>query len=436
MEPIWIVTIVTAAMVALILLGVHVAVALGIMSLAGLWWITGSSQVAINLLSTTSFNALQSYEFGVIPLFVLMGAFFGHGLSAELFDAANVVMHRVRGGLAIATVLGNGIFAAITGSSMASAAAFSRISFPPMITMGYDRRFAAGCVAGSSVLGMLIPPSILFIIYGILTQASIGKLFIAGIIPGLILMLIYCIGIVTIVRARPALVGQVVEQASGAHRSKAIMLLRPWPVIVLIVAVLGGIYRGFFTPNEAAAVGTAGALVIAATKRQLTWVRLKECVVEAGLTTGSIMLLLITAQMYSRMIALSGVIQGLDHTLGTLALPGLGVLTIVVVLILLLGTIVDSASILLLVVPIAYPILTRFGYDPIWLGVVIVIATEMGLITPPFGLSVFTVKAALGNQITLPEIFSGSVPFLLMMGVTLVLIIAFPVLSIWLVQFM
>ena len=203
MGPIEIVAVVTAVMVALILAGVHVAVALGAMSFVGVWLISGNPQVAINLLGTTFFNALQSYEFGVIPLFVLMGSLFGHGISGELFDAANVLLRRVRGGLAMATVVGNGVFAAITGSSMASAAAFSRIAFGPMISMGYDRRLAAGAIAGSSVLGMLIPPSILFIIYGILTQASIGKLFIAGILPGLLMVVIYCLGIAFMVALRP-----------------------------------------------------------------------------------------------------------------------------------------------------------------------------------------------------------------------------------------
>ena len=198
MEPITIVILTTACMVLLILLGFHVAVALGAMSLIGLWAISGQPSTAINLLATTFFNALKSYEFGVIPLFVLMGAVFGHGLSEELFASANLIVGRVRGGLAMATVMGNAIFAAITGSSMASAAAFSKIAYPPMTKMGYDKRFALGCVAGSSILGMLIPPSILFIIYGILTQVSIGKLFIAGVIPGLLMAVIFCAGIAVI----------------------------------------------------------------------------------------------------------------------------------------------------------------------------------------------------------------------------------------------
>lgn len=435
-DPIAIVAIVTAGTVVLILLGVYVAVALGAMSFVGVWWISGNPNVAINLLATTFSNALQNYEFGVIPLFVLMGTLFGHGLSGELFDAANVFLRRVRGGLAMSTVVGNAVFAAVTGSSMASAAAFSRIAFKPMIDMGYAPRFAAGSIAGSSILGMLIPPSILFIIYGILTQVSIGKLFIAGIVPGLVLTVIFCAGIALMAAMRPQLIGKPIAGQSGTGRSSFATLLRPWPVAVLIVVVLGGIYGGLFTPNEAASVGAAGALLIVVVKRQLTWAGLHVCVVDVGLTTGSIMLLLVMAQMYSRMVAMSGIIQGLELQLGQMALPGIGVLTVVLLIILVMGCIVDSASILLLVVPIAFPILTKLGYDPIWLGVIIVVATEMGLVTPPFGLSVFTVKAALGDAITLPEVFAGSLPFVVMMGLGLILFVVFPGLSTWLVGFM
>lgn len=442
MDPVTIVAITTGLMVVLILLGVHVAVTLGVMSFIGLWAISGQSSTAINLLATTFFNALQSYEFGVIPLFILMGSVFGHGLSEELFASANVLMRPVRGGLAMATVLGNAVFAAITGSSMASAATFSKIAYPPMTRMGYDKRFALGCVAGSSILGMLIPPSILFIIYGILTQVSIGKLFIAGVVPGLLLTFIFCVGIAVMAAVRPDLVGGKKAddatrlQSAGRGASDLAILLRPWPVLLLIVVVLGGIYRGFFTPNEAAAVGAVGAALIAWSKRQLTWRSARQAIRETGITAGAIMLLLVMAQMYSRMVALSGVVQSLQGWLSSATLPGMTVLGAVVAIILLMGMIMDSASILLLLVPIAVPILTKFGYDPIWLGVVIVIAVEMGLVTPPFGMSVFTVKASIGPEVTVGEIFSGSLPFLLMMGMCLVIVIAFPGLSTWLVGYM
>lgn len=438
LDPVTVVWVATGAMVIMILLGVHVAVALGTMSFVGLWAITGQASTAVNLLATTAFNALKSYEFGVVPLFVLMGSVLQYGISQELFAAANVLMRRLRGGLAMATVLGNAVFAAIVGSSIASAAAFSKIAYPPMTAAGYDRRLALGCVAGSSILGMLIPPSILFIIYGILTQVSIGKLFIAGVVPGLLLTLIFCLGIALIGALRPHMLGGGKrERARGpAEESDLAVLLRPWPAIVLIIVVLAGIYGGYFTSTEAAAIGAVGALVIAMFKRQLTWQNAKAAVWTMGVTTGALMLILAMAQMYSRMVALSGVVNHLGTWLSSAAFPGIAILIALVAIIVVLGTILDSASILLLLVPIAVPILTGFGYDPIWLGVVIVIAVEIGLVTPPFGMSVFTVKAALGDKVETNEIFAGSLPFVGMMLIGLALVIAFPGLSTWLVGYM
>lgn len=441
MDPTTIVIATTAAMVLMILLGVYVAVALGTMSFVGLWLITDQPSTAMHLIATTFFNALKNYEFGVIPLFVLMGAVFGQGLSDELFSAVNVLVRRVRGGLGMATVMGNAVFAAITGSSMASAAAFSKISYPPMVQRGYDKRFALGCVAGSSILGMLIPPSILFIIFGILTQVSIGKLFIAGVVPGLLMTVLFCLGIALIGVWRPALVGgeerpsdEAVPPASFASELRT--LVKPWPVVFLIAIVIGGIYAGYFTPNEAAAVGAIGAIVIAVSKGQLDWAGAHRAVWEVGVTSGAIMLLLVTAQMYSRMVAFSGMVQGLDRWLAGAALPGMVIVIAFLVIVLLLGMILDSASILLLVVPIAFPIITHLGYDPIWTGVIIVIAVEVGLVTPPFGMSVFTVKASIGKSVTVEEVFAGVAPFVLMMLVCLALVVAFPALSTWLVGYM
>ena len=436
-----VVLIITFLMVLMILCGVYVSVALGLMSVVGLWIITGQPSTAINLLATTFFSSLQSYEFGVIPLFVLMGAVFGNGLSEELFAAANVLVRKVRGGLAMATVMGNAVFAAITGSSMASAAAFSKISYPPMLKMGYDKRFALGTVAGSSILGMLIPPSILFIIYGILTQVSIGKLFIAGVIPGLLMAVIFCIGILLIGYWKPEWVGAHLkhhdqEADAQSFAQKMVILFKPWPVILLIMVVIGGIYSGYFTPNESAAVGAIGAIIIAVSKKQLDMPGFKKAVYEVGMTTGSIMLLLVCAQMYSRMVALSGLVQGLDQWFRASAWSGMGILWAFIGIILFLGCILDSASILLLIVPIAFPILTGMGFDPLWIGVVLVIAVEVGLVSPPFGMCVFTVAASVGKSITSTQVFAGVMPYLLMMLVCLGLVVEFPALSTWLVKYM
>lgn len=346
-------------------------------------------------------------------------------------------MRRIRGSLAMATVLGNAFFAAITGTSIASAAAFTSIAFKPMVELGYDRRLAAGSIAGSSVLGMLIPPSVLMIIYGIVTQVSIGDLFLAGIVPGLVLTLMYCVGIAAAVRLRPGLIpaaGDDGEEEALTWSERWRILLRPWPVALLIPVVLGGIYAGVFNPTEAAAVGTLGALLIALGMRSLTWDRLRTAVINAGHTTASILLLIITAQMYARVLALSGVINWLERWFNTVGLPPYAVLLLFLGMVIMMGTILDSTSIVLMAVPVAHPILTGFGMDPVWVGLLIIVAVEIGLITPPFGLSVYSVQASVGDAITIEEVFSGSMPFLMVMVLFLLLLILVPDLTLWLVR--
>lgn len=440
MDPAILMLSLTAVMIGLVVAGVHVAVALGLTSFIAVWLIRGSLDVAMEFLSTTFYRGIQVYEFGVVPLFVLMGVTLGQTrLSLEVFEAANYLLRRVRGSLAMATVLGNAGFAAVSGSSIASAAAFAGIAYRPMTALGYNRRFVVGAIAGSSVLGMLIPPSILLVVYGILTQVSIGQLFIAGVIPGMILAVMYCLGILLLVQARPQLLratsgnpGAEAQNREGNWR----ILFRPWPIVFLAVLVLGGIYGGLFTPTEAGAVGAFGALVVATLKRELDRDKLREILKTTGLTTGALMLLLISAQMYSRSLALSGMIEGFEGWLRQLAVPSLVVLVLFFLVIIVLGMVVDSTSILLLVVPIAFPILTGFGYHPVWLGIVIVVAVELGLITPPFGLVAYTVKASLGDEVELEDVFLGSVPFLAVMVLFLALLVSFPVLTVWALQFM
>ncbi|MEJ2719215.1 MAG: TRAP transporter large permease subunit, partial [Deltaproteobacteria bacterium] len=252
---------------------------------------------------------ILSYTLAVIPTFVLMGLLANvSGATRDLYDAANAWFGRFRGGLAIATVAANAIFAAVSGVSIASAAMFSKISLPQMLAHGYDKRLSLGTVAGSSILGMLIPPSILLIIYGILANESIGQLFIAGVVPGLILVLIYSVGIWLMIRFRPRLVDSTAGGPQGyGFRKMSVVTLRAWGVAALILLVLGGMYGGFFTPTEAGGIGAFGALVLALVKRRLTWGNIKTTLLETGHVTASIFFLLIAAQMYSRMIALSGV---------------------------------------------------------------------------------------------------------------------------------
>jgi C4-dicarboxylate transporter, DctM subunit len=422
----------------LIILGVHIGVALALTSLLGIWWIRDSLDVAINVLARTAYSGIMDYVFAVAPLFVLMGLLANVSrASHELYDAANVVFAKVRGGLAIATVIANAIFAAITGVSVASAAIFSKIALPQMERLGYQKAFALGTVAGSSVLGMLIPPSMLFIVYGILAEVGIGKMFIAGILPGIVLTIIYSIGILVMVTLRPNLISGWEEgKRELAKTNSWKVLLKPWAIGIIIAIVLGGIWLGFFTPTEAAAVGAFGAFVIALCKRTLTRPALWEVLLETSYSTAAICLLLISAQMYSRMLTMSGLTTKLNQFFMSMSDTPMLTIWLCIVVFLILGCIIDSCSILILTVPLMVPSIQAFGFDLIWFGVVAVVAVEMGLLTPPFGMVVFAMKAVLGEKVTLQELFRGSYPFLFMMLLCLVILIYVPWLSTWLPRLM
>ena len=419
----------------LIFAGVHIISALMVMSVVGIFLVSdGNLGTAINILGTTAYGAMRDYTFGVIPLFVLMGLFASlSGASKDLFDAADATLRRVKGGLSIATVAANAVFAAITGVSVASAAVFTKIALPPMQRLGYDRKFAVGTIAGSSVLGMLIPPSTLMIIYGMLAEVAIGSMFVAGVVPGIVLAVIYCIGISVLVRMKPELISKEraagTDDLSGKERWKVI--LRPWPMFLLIIVTLGGIWGGFFTPTEAGGIGAFGAFLMALCKRKITWKSLWNTLLEAGMTTGSIIMLMIAGSMYSKMLAMTGVITKLGKLIIGSGLSDMLIMALFMVIIIALGCILDSTSIMLLCMPLMVPVVRAFGLDPVWFGIVAIVATEMGFITPPFGLCVFTVKASLEKgsgleDMTVGDIFHGSFPFLIMMFLFLILIIAFP----------
>jgi C4-dicarboxylate transporter, DctM subunit len=421
------------SLLALILLGVHVGVALIAASIFGIWLSVGAIDVSLNILHTTSFQAIREYVFGVIPLFVLMGLFSNvSGVSQELYNAFNVVLRRVRGGLSIATVGANAIFATITGVSVASAAVFSKVALEPMTNLKYDKKFALGTIAGSSVLGMLIPPSLLLIIYGMLAEVSIGKLFIAGIIPGIILSIVYSVGIYVMALAKPELVGHQKPDKSKWSRDDVKIMMKPWGLGLLVIIILGGLYGGFFTPTEAGGVGAFGALLLALAKRKLTKSTFWNTLIETGYTSASVLFLLIAAQMYSRMLAMSGILNSIQEFINNLSASPYVILFIFIGILLLLGMILDSTSILLITMPIMLPIINAIGFDLIWFGIIAVVTVEMGLLTPPFGMVVYSMKSAVGNKASIEEIFRGSLPFLVMMFVTLLILVIFPSLSTWL----
>lgn len=422
---------------ALILFGVHIGVALAAVSVFTIWCITGKFSVAISLLQTTAYSAVMDYVFAVVPLFVLMGLFATlSGATRELFTSAQVFLGRVRGGIGIATVFANAVFAAITGVSVASAAVFSKIALPEMERLQYDRKFSLGIVAGSAILGMLIPPSILMIVYGVLTEQAIGKLFIAGIVPGLVVTAVLSLGIWTMVFVKPHLGGNLDEVRRLDFRTVVRTIATPWAVVALIILVMGGIWGGLFTPTEAGAVGAAGGFLLVVIKRKFSFRSLWQILLDGGQTTASIFLLLICAQMYSRMLTMSGLAGKITQWVSTLPVPPIFIIFGFIVVFLLLGCIIDSVSIILLTIPLMHPIALKLGYDPIWFTIVSIISIEIGLLTPPFGMVVFAMKSSLGEKVQIEEIFAGALPFLLMLGLSLGIIIAFPILSTWLPSLM
>jgi tripartite ATP-independent transporter DctM subunit len=419
------------AMVAMVYLGFWVPFALMLSSYVGVWLIKGSPVLAGKLLALAASETISSYFFGVVPLFVLMGYLVSvTGMGRDAFDVANHLFRRFAGGLGIGTVGANAIFAAITGISIASAAVFTRIAVPEMIRHGYSPRFSVGVVAGSSVLGMLIPPSLLLILYGLLTEQSVGDLFIAGIIPGLLLALLFGGSIWLTARFRPQALGAAHGAEDVAALTRRQLAAKGLPIAALIGLVLGGIYGGFFTPIEAGAVGCLGAIVIGLARRSLTWGDFWQVLTDTGLVTAAISFLIIAAQMYSRMLALSGVPVGFGEFVAQAEIGYWGVILSYVILVIVMGTVLDSSSIMLILVPLMLPVLAQFQVDLIWFGIVTIVAVEIGLLTPPFGISVFVIKSALDDpDIPLGEIFRGAAPFALMMLVLLALVMIFPSLA-------
>jgi tripartite ATP-independent transporter DctM subunit len=428
-----------AGMVALIAIGLQIGIALVLLSLVGVWLIKDNFGLALKLIALASYSGIQDYLFATIPLFVLMGLLVSiSDVGKDTFEVAEALLKRVRGGLAMATVAANAVFAAVTGISIASAAVFTKVAVPEMIRHGYTTRWAVGTVAGSSILGMLIPPSLLMIIYGVLAEQSIGKLFISGAIPGVIIATGFIVLIYAVATLKPHLVfesGNSGKAIDGPPLGTLELLGKLVPILSLVALVLGGLYAGFLTPTEAGGVGAFGAFLIALARRRLNAAKLWRVLTETGYVSVAILFLLIAAGLYSRVLSLAGVPNAIADMVRDLGLGSYGFLLLYVGILLLLGMILDSSSILLIMVPIGVPIAEAFGFDLIHFGVITVIAVECGLLTPPFGISVFTVKATLDDpSIKLETIFAGSMPYFYVMLLALVLVALVPWLSLALVR--
>jgi len=414
----------------LIITGLPIGIVMIVIGFAGIWLIRGEPTVAIRALSQSSTEYLNNYFFGVVPLYVLMGLLVSASdVGRDTFTVARWLLRGVRGGLGIATVAANAVFAAVTGSSIASAAVFTKVAAPEMLRHGYAPRFSVGVVAGSSVLGMLIPPSLLFIVYGFLAEESVGHLFLAGIVPGLILATAMSVMIVLLATFWPAFVGKPTEE-EGPAESVASAVLKVMPVLALIGIVLGGIYGGVFTPTESGAAGALGALVIALLRRKLTWRVLWNTLADTGYVTVAILFLILGARVFSQMLAMSNLPQELSALAAAAGFGLTGFVLLYIALAVVLGCFIDSVSIMVITLPFAIPVVKALGGDPIWFGVVAVVAIEIGLLTPPFGISAYVVKATLDDpRVTLQDIFTGAFPFVVCMALVTLLLVFVPQLS-------
>lgn len=444
MSPVEIGAFSVVAIVVLIYLGLYIPVALGVVSFVSIWIISGKPILAFNFLKIAVSDGVTEYEFATIPLFTAMGLIVSRaGLGADIYEVMNQSFRQVRGGIGMATVGANAVFAAVTGSSIASASVFTRISVPEMLKFNYNPRFAVGVVAGSSVLGMIIPPSAMLIIYAFVAEISVGDMFLAGIVPGLMLATAFIAAIAAMARFTPGFVGGV-DGASGADGgadagfgetdllSAGQIAGKTLPIIALIVIVLGGIYTGWLTPVEAGAAGAAVALIIAVVRRRMSWQAFWQALIETGHITASILFLITTASLYSRMLGFAGLPNELGAILAGNDLSFFAIMAIYVALMLFLGTLLDTASIIFIVVPLFLSIIEPMGLSLVWFGIVTVIGAEIGLLTPPLGISCFVIKATLNDpRIALKDVFLGALPFAVVMLAILILIIRFPALSLW-----
>jgi tripartite ATP-independent transporter DctM subunit len=401
-------------------------------SFISIWLMRDNFTLAMNLLKVAVSDTVLEYTFATIPLFTFMGLVVSKaGLGTDVYQVMNHAFHRVKGGIGMATVGANAVFAAVTGSSIASASVFTRVSVPEMLRYSYNPRFAVGVVAGSSVLGMIIPPSAMLIIYSFVAEQSIGQMFLAGIFPGLVLSVAYIAAIFAMGRLTPRFVGGVTGGGDHQPLTRAAIVAKMAPIVILIAVVLGGIYTGWLSPVEAGAAGATVAIVIAIVRRRLTLSSFWETLVDTGHISANILFLITAASMYSRMLGMAALPNELGAFLEAYQLSFVGLMVTYVILMLFLGTLIDTASIILIVVPLFLPIIEAAGLSPVWFGIVTVIGAEIGLLTPPLGISCFVIKSTLANPaISLKDVFLGALPFAVVMLMVLVLIIAFPTISI------
>lgn len=419
-----------AAMLALLALGVPVAYAIGTIAIAGIFYAVGPVFL-LSTLQSLPYAFASDYNFAVVPLFVLMGAIASRaGIISDLYRAAFLFTSRIRGSLMMATVMAQAMFAAISGSTTVAASIFTRMALPEMTRYGYNKGVAAGCVAAAGTLAGLIPPSIAMVLYAVLTGEPVGKLLIAGIVPGILTAVGYVVGIRVMLVFRPQWAPLITERFTFREKLKG--LSNTWSVCLLIALVLGGIYAGAFPPSAAGAVGAAGALIIALSTRRLARGAVWESLLESARVSAVLFLIVMAGLLFSRFLLVSGFIADFKTFVLAIELTAPMFIAMVVLLFLVLGCFVDSVSLMVITLPFLYPISKALGVDGIWFGVLVIKLIEVAAITPPVGLNLFAVLSAAGGKLQSRELFAGVVPFLVMEALLLAILVAFPSLATYL----
>jgi len=412
----------------LMLLRVPVGMAMGLVGVTGFGYIVGTGP-ALKMVGQTSMRTVTDFNFAVVPMFLLMGAFATtSGMSRELFRAGNAFLGHLRGGLGIATIAACGGFAAICGSSVATAATFSKIAYPEMRRFNYPQSFSTGVIAAGGTLGIMIPPSTVFAIYGLITEQDVGKLFIAGVLPGLLAVAMYMITVTLIGYARPNFL-PAGERAPWSERLAALKDI--WATLLLFIFVIGSIYGGLATATEAAGMGAAGAFIIGLARGRLSRADIRRSLLEATRTTAAVFTVLIGAILFSYFLTVTQTPQKVTAFLTGLGLGPYGVLALLMLLYLVLGCLMDALSMIILTVPIIYPVIISLGFDPIWFGVIIVMTVELGLIHPPVGMNIFVIKSVV-EDVKISTIFYGVMPFIVTDILRLIILIAFPAIALFL----
>jgi tripartite ATP-independent transporter DctM subunit len=421
-----------AAFLVLAALRVPMAFAMGIVGFFGFAYKLNFSAAAA-MIGQTTYETGLAYTLSVIPLFILMGNFVVRArLSEELYQAAYAFLGHLRGGLAMSTVIASGGFGSICGSSIATAATFSKVAYPSMRRFGYKDSLAAGSIAGGGTLGILIPPSVIMVIYGIMTETSIGKVFIAGILPGLVSTALLCLAVVWITWRDPA-AGPPGERSGWRERGRAVRHV--WPVVLLFVLVIGGIYGGVFTATEGAGIGAGGAFLFALARRALTWRVLVEVLVESARTTSMLFMILIGALIFANFINYTTMPADLKSFVIQFGVHPVLVIVAICAVYVVLGTAMEELSMILLTVPLFFPVVTGIGYDAVWFGVVVVVVVQIGLISPPVGMNIFVVKNLI-RHLSIGTVFRGVTPFFVAQVCLLAILVAFPALALYLPRFM